>query len=155
MKLENDAFVLTLSMYADPRVERLEVVFDDRRHATGMKSFLQAKRAEAVGGATQEPVTNLSRDSAVPHTATGWGKLLASAKHKRQLINILSDELPSLVAPLLREGQTLVVAGGFDSGRYENKACVLLCVGGQLIERVGEEYKSNHAEADYRIWLHV
>jgi hypothetical protein len=142
-------------MYADPRVERLEVVFDDRRHATGMKSFLQAKRAEAVGGAAQEPVTNLSRDSAVPHTATGWGKLLASAKYKRQLINILREELPSLVAPLLREGQTLVVAGGFDSGRYENKACVLLCVGGQLIERVGEEFKSNHAEADYRICLHV
>jgi hypothetical protein len=71
------------------------------------------------------------------------------------LINILSEEMPSLVAPLLREGQTLVVAGGFDNGRYENKACVLSCVGGQLIERVGEEYKSNHAEADYRIWLHV
>jgi hypothetical protein len=100
-------------------------------------------------------VANLSRDSAVPHSATGWGKLLASAKHKRQLINILSEKLPSPVAPLLREGQTLVVAGGFDSGKYKNKACVISCVGGQLIERVGEAYLSNHAEAGYRIWLHV
>jgi hypothetical protein len=43
---------------ADPRVKWLKVVFDDRRHATGMRSFLQAKRAEAIGEAAEDPRTN-------------------------------------------------------------------------------------------------
>jgi hypothetical protein len=96
----------------------------------------------------------LTRNSSVPHSAQGWGKLLASAKHKRQLINILSEVLPGVVAPLLQKGQTLVIAGGFDTGRYENRALVLCCVDGQLIKRVGEKYISNQPKADTRTWLH-
>lgn len=116
---------------------------------------MQAIRAASAGNPPQEPAGNLTRDSPVPHSAQGWGKLLAGAKHKRQLINILSEVLPGVVAPLLQEGQTLVIAGGFDTGRYENRALVLSCVDGQLIERVGEKYLSNQPEADTRTWLHA
>jgi hypothetical protein len=44
---------------------------------------------------------------------------------------------------------------GFDKGRYENKALVQSCLEGQLIERVGEEYLSNHHETDTRALFHV
>lgn len=140
---------------ADPRVKQVEVVFDDRRHATGIKGFLQEKRAEAAGGAAADATAELIRDSRVLHTAKDWGKLLASAKQKRQLIGIISKLLPGVVAPFLSKGQTFLVAGGFDSGPFKNKARVLTRRGGQIFERVGEEYLSNHVETDQRAWFHV
>jgi hypothetical protein len=83
----------------------VEVVFDDWRHATGIKSFLQAKKTESAGAAGEELPATLTRETAVPHNSQAWGKWLASAKHKWQLINIINEVLSEVVAPLLRDGR--------------------------------------------------
>jgi hypothetical protein len=140
---------------ADSNVKRVEVVFDDRRHATGNKSFLQAKQAEAVGGAARGIADEIDRTAPVPHRGDLWSQWLASAKRKRQLLNVMSKLMPKLVGPHLEMGQEFLVAGGFDGGEYDNKACVVSREGDAVIKKGADKYCSNQAEADTRIWLHV
>lgn len=98
-------------VFADPDVKRVEVVFDDRRHATKNMSFLQAKRVEAVGGAAAGVQEDINRASFVPHRADHWSQWLASSKRKRQLLNILSALMPSLVGPPHLRGRPKISGG--------------------------------------------
>jgi hypothetical protein len=60
-----------------------------------------------------------------------------------------------VVAPLLLEGQTFLVAGGYDQGPFENKARILTRRDGKILIQVGDEYLSNHPKADTWAWFHV
>ena len=80
---------------------------------------------------------------------------LGNRRLKRQLVNVLSDLLPDLVAELLSPGQTFVVAGGFDDPTRKDRAELVLMTDNGPEKRVAGEYFGKHGEADTRVWLHA
>jgi hypothetical protein len=47
------------------------------------------------------------------------------------------------------------VAGGFPGGEYDNKACIVSRSRDAVTQMAGDQYCSNKAEADDRVWFHV
>lgn len=75
---------------------------------------------------------------------------------KRKLINIISNLMPELVRPLLREGQGFITAGGFDCTDFKDTArCVRRTGADDFWDGPDDAYRGNHAEADTRVWLHA
>lgn len=123
------------------------MVFDDPSHASGNKLFLQKQRDQAAGlpngAASSTEGAGLPREvtenTHVPHRSGAWMKWLGNRKLKRQLVIVLSNLLPNLVAKLLELGQSFLVAGGFDDAARKDKAVVV------TMDREGRESGSQQS----------
>ena len=84
------------------------------------------------------------------HLPADWRSFLADRKSKRALVNYLSASFLSLVPKFLTDGQSFTTAGGFD-GEKKDKA--FTCTNLETSENIS--FKSNHEEADSRVWFHA
>ena len=84
------------------------------------------------------------------HLPSNWRKFLANRQQKHLLITFLSTDVPCLIKDLLKENQTLVIAGGLDNVDQDK---AITCTKSGITHN--PMFTSNHEEGDSRVWFHA
>ena len=135
--------------YYQAGVSEVHLIFDEPgRQAFNPKVFEHSKRDQKSISKIHEHVT-FTPDAATPST---WRDYIECRQCKRSLIKAIGLSYLKKGRLMLRQGQTLVIAGCF-SGEGENNNVWIIHA--HSIPESTSRYTSNAEEADMRIWCHA
>ena len=135
-----------------PSVKEVHVLFDHpERQGNYPKQVERLRRdVSSLLDDNQSSGNNFREINDLCHLPSDWRSLLADRKSKRSLVNYLSASFLTLVPKFINDGQSFTTAGGFD-GEKKDKA--FTCTKLETFENIS--LKSNHEEADSRVWFHA
>ena len=131
--------------------KEVHLIFDDpNRHGVSPKTLERQKRdnSDSSDDNTLYAKEDLTDNSTCPQN---WSDFLSNRTNKRKLCKYLSEYLVNNIGTLLGPNQKFITAGAFQDSKRD---CAFSSVQNGTVE---EELslKSNHEEADSRIWFHV
>ena len=135
-----------------PSVKEVHVLFDHpERQGNYPKQVERLRRdVSSLLDDNQSSGNNFWEINDLCHLPSDWRSFLADRKSKRSLVNYLSASFLTLVPKFINDGQSFTTAGGFD-GEKKDKA--FTCTKLETFENIS--LKSNHEEADSRVWFHA